>query len=378
MSDQTKKAGLSRRQFISHSSNIVAASALMSMLPSMALAAKAVTVGFIYVGPRQDFGWNQSHWDAAKKIEAMDNVSIVEQENVPETAEVEKVMESMIELDGASVIMATSFGYWASIKKMAEKYPNVLFTHIGAIWKDGDPANVIGYRGFMDEPHYLAGITAGHMTKTGKIGFIGSKPLYFIFNNANGYIMGARSVNPDITCNIVITGEWNNPVKEAETTNSLIDQGCDVIVANVDSSKVAIETAEPRGVFTVGYHSDCSSLAPEGFLTGAEWNWASAADFVEAWRTGSEYNNVVRGGFAEDMVALTAFGKAVPADVQEKVMAAKQGLIDGSLTLYEGPIKDSAGNVVVAEGEKIDNKDASFKLAQKYFVEGAIGITGLE
>jgi basic membrane protein A len=373
-----RTAPISRRQFMRTGRNIVAAGTLMAMLPSMARAAKPATVGFIYVGPRQDFGWNQAHWDAAKKIAAMDGVTVVEQENVPETAEVEKVMESMIELDGATVIMATSFGYWASVKKMAEKYPNVLFTHIGAIWKDGDPTNVIGYRGFMDEPHYLCGITAGHMTKTGKIGFIGSKPLYFIFNNANGYIMGARSVNPDITCNVVITGEWNNPVKEAETTNSLIDQGCDVIVANVDSSKVAIETAERRGVFTVGYHSDCSSLAPEGFLTGAEWNWASAETFVEAWRTGGEYDNVVRGGFAADMVALTAFGKAVPEDVQAKVLAAKQGLMDGSLTLYEGPIKDSAGNTVVAEGEAIDNNDSSFKLAQKYFVEGAVGVTGLE
>ncbi len=371
-------SGLTRRSFLKSSANVVGAGTVLAMLPALARAAKPVTVGFIYVGPRQDFGWNQAHWDAAKKIAALDNVTVVEQENVPETAEVEKVMESMIELDGASVIMATSFGYWASVKAMAEKYPNVLFTHIGAIWKDGDPANVIGYRGFMDEPHYLCGIAAGHLSRTGRIGFLGSKPLYFIFNNANGLIMGARSVNPEITCNVVITGDWNNPVREAETTNSLIDQGCDVIMANVDSAKVAIETAERRGVFTCGYHSDCRPLAPEGFLTGAEWNWASASEFVEAWRTGTPYENIVRGGFAKDMVALTPFGKAVPAAVQEEIMAAKQGLIDGSLTLYEGPIKTAAGETVVAEGEAIDNTDAAFKLAQNYFVEGAIGETGIE
>ncbi len=54
----------------------------------------------------------------------------------------------------------------------------------------------LGYRGYMEEPHYLCGIAAGHMSKSGKIGFIGSKPLYFIYNNCNGYILGARSVNP--------------------------------------------------------------------------------------------------------------------------------------------------------------------------------------
>ena len=375
MSNSSK---FSRRDILSAGGNIVAASTLFAMLPGMAAAAaKPVTVGFIYVGPRQDFGWNQSHWDAARKISKMENVKVVEQENVPETAEVEKVMQSMIQLDGAKVIMATSFGYWKSIKKMAKKYPDVLFTHIGAIWKPGDPKNVIGYRGYMEEPHYLCGIAAGRMTKSNKIGFIGSKPLYFIFNNCNGFILGARSVNPKVTCNVVITGEWNNPVKEAETTNSLIDRGCDVIIANVDSSKVAIETAERRGVFSCGYHSDCSSLAPKGFLTGAEWNWASAADFVEAWRTGGKYPNLLRGGFKKDMVGISPFGKALPQNVRDEILKAKQGFMDDSLKLYKGPLKDSEGKEVLAAGQVIDNEDTKFKLGVRFFVEGAIGKTGL-
>ncbi len=156
---------ISRRKVLRQGGNVLAAGTLVSLLPSLASAANPITVGFIYVGPRQDFGWNQSHWDAAKKIAAMDGVKVVEQENVPETAEVEKVMKSMIQLDGAKVIMATSFGYWKSILKMAEAYPDVLFTHIGAIWKPGNPKNVIGYRGYMEEPHYLCGIAAGRMSK---------------------------------------------------------------------------------------------------------------------------------------------------------------------------------------------------------------------
>lgn len=370
---------VTRRQILSTGGNILAASTVLAMLPRMAAAAATpITVGFIYVGPRQDYGWNQSHWDAARKIAKMDGVKVVEQENVPETAEVEKVMKSMIQLDGAKVIMATSFGYWDSVKKMAEANPDVLFTHIGAIWKPGDPKNVIGYRGYMEEPHYLCGIAAGRMTKTGKIGFIGSKPLYFIFNNCNGFILGARSVNPSVTCNVVITGDWNNPVKEAETTNSLIDQGCDVIIANVDSSKVSIETAERRGVYSCGYHSDCSSLAPKGFLTGAEWNWASAADFVEAWRTGGSYPNLLRGGFKRDMVAISPFGKALPQNVRDEIVKARQGFIDDSLQLYTGPLKDNEGNLVVEVGQVIDNEDTKFKLGVRFLVEGAVGKTGLK
>ena len=375
MSDDRR---FTRRRFVRDGANIVAAGAALSFLPGLARAAKPITVGFLYVGPRQDFGWNQAHWVAAQKIAKMDGVKIVEQENVPETAQAEKVMESMIRIDGVKVIFATSFGYWQHLLKVAAAHPDVLFTHIGAIWKEGDPKNVIGYRGYMEEPHYLSGIAAGRMTKTGKIAFMGSKPLYFIFNNCNGFILGARSVNPKVTCNVVITGDWNNPIKEAETTNSLIDQGCDVIVANFDSSKVAIETAERRGIYSCGYHTDVSSLAPKGFLTGAEWNWAVGADFVKAWQTGGNYPNLLRGGFKRDMVALSPFGAAVPASVRAEVMKAKQGFIDGSLKLYKGPLQDNAGNVILKAGEAIDNEDNKFKLGVKFLVEGAIGKTGLE
>ena len=185
-------------------------------------------------------------------------------------------------------------------------------------------------------------------------------------------------MNPNVTCNIVITGDWNNPVKEAETTNSLIDQGCDVIIANVDSPKVSVETAERRGVFSCGYHTDLSSLAPNGFLTGAEWNWAKGVEFVEAWRTGGKYPNLLRGGFKRGMVALSPYGKAVPQAVRDEVDAAKRGFQDDTLMLYKGPLKDNEGNVVLEEGQVISNEDNKFKFAVRFLVEGAIGKTGLK
>lgn len=373
------KKHITRREFIQRGGSVIAGGSVLAMLPRLARsAAKPITVSFIYVGSRQDFGWNQAHWMAAKKIAQMEGVKVIEQENVPETVEVEKIMKSMIQMDGANVIFATSFGYWQHVLKMAKDYPDVLFTHIGALWKPGDPKNVIGYRGYMEEPHYLCGIAAGRMTKTGKIGFIGSKPVYFIFNNCNGFILGARSVNPRVTCNVVITGDWNNPVKEAETTNSLIDQGCDVIVSNVDSSKVTIETAERRGVYSCGYQTDLSSLAPKGFLTGAEWNWAVGSEFVKAWQTGGSYPNLLRGGFKRNMVALSPFGRSVPQGVKDEILKARQGFMDDSLKLYKGPLKDNEGNVILKQGEEIDNEDTKFKLNALFLVEGAIGKTGLK
>jgi simple sugar transport system substrate-binding protein len=160
-------------------------------------------------------------------------------------------------------------------------------------------------------------------------------------------------------------------------TSSLIDQGVDVIVANVDSAKVCIENAERRGIYSCVYHTDVSDLAPRGFLTGAEWNWAAGARFVQAWQTGGTYPNLLRGGFKQDMVALSPFGKAVPADVRAKIMKLKQGFADDSLKLYRGPLRDNEGNVVLKEGQVVANDDNKFKLAVNFLVEGAIGKTGL-
>jgi simple sugar transport system substrate-binding protein len=374
------KLPLSRRQVLGGAANIVASSALLTSAPWRALAQNAedITVGFIYAATRTDYGWNQAHAVAAQRIAKLPGVKLIEQERVPETAEVTRVMESMIQLDGAKVLFPTSFGFWPFIQELAPKYPDVLFVHAGGLWKEGDAVNTIGYRGYMEEPHYLCGIAAGRMSKTGKLGFIGSKPLYFIFNNCNGFIMGARTVNPQATCQVVITGDWDNPVREAETVNSLADQGVDVIVANVDSPKVAMETAERRGIFSCGYHTDLSDLAPEGFLTGAEWNWAKGGDFVQAWQTGGDYPNLYRGGFRRGMVELSPFGKAVPEEVRAEVLAAREQFVDDTLKLYKGPLKDNKGNQVLAEGEEISNEDNAFKVGVKWLVEGAIGETGLE
>ena len=212
-------------------------------------AAKPFTAGFIYVGSKSDYGYNQAHAEGAKTLSGM-GVKIREEENVPETLDVQKTMESMINLDGATVLFPTSFGYFdPHILKMAEKYPNVTFFHCGGLYSEGKhPKNVGSYFGYIDEAEYVAGIIAGMTTKSNKLGFVAAKPIPQVLRNINSYELGARSVNPKVTMSVIFTGDWALPVKEAEASNSLIDQGADVLTAHVDSPKVVIETAERRGI----------------------------------------------------------------------------------------------------------------------------------
>ena len=200
----------------------VAAGALASSLPlRSAFAAKKVTIGFIYVGPRDDFGYNQAHAEGAAVLKKMADVKVIEEEKVPETLAVEKSMESMINLDGASLIFPTSFGYFdPHMLKMAAKYPKVQFRHAAGMWTKGKhPDNAGSYFGYIDEAQYLSGIVAGHMSKSGKLGFVAAKPIPQVLRNVNAFTMGARSVNPAITTQVVFTGDWSLPVKEADATN---------------------------------------------------------------------------------------------------------------------------------------------------------------
>ena len=91
-----------------------------------------LVVGFIYVGSKDDFGYNQAHAEGAAAIAALPGVKLVEQASVPETNEVQESMRSMIDKDGAKVLFPTSFGYFdPHVLVMAKEYPEVQFFHAG-------------------------------------------------------------------------------------------------------------------------------------------------------------------------------------------------------------------------------------------------------
>src|SRR5258706_9444583 len=176
---------------------------------------KPIVVGFIYVGPKDDYGYNQAHAQGAAALAKLPGVKIREEENVAETDAVQKTMESMISLDGASVLFPTSFGYFdPHILKMADKFGKVSFLHCGGLYNEAKhPKNVGSYFGYIDEAQYVAGVVAGLTTKKNKLGFIAAKPIPQVLRNINSFTLGARSVNPKVPTSLVFTGDWRLPVK---------------------------------------------------------------------------------------------------------------------------------------------------------------------
>lgn len=331
------------------------------------------TVGFIFVGPKDDFGYNQAAYLGSQEMEKKlgAGVKVLRAENVPETEEAERVMEGMIQ-QGAKIIFPTSYGHLDPALNVAKRHPDVTFIHQGGL---KTAANLGTYFGNIYEAVYLGGVAAGKMTKSNKLGFIVSFPIPQVLMNINAFELGARSVNPEAKTYVVFTANWCDPGKQAEAANNLIAQGVDVLTQHQDCSKTIVETAERRGVMSVGYHADAGSLAPKGWLTGAAWNWGPLyTEEVQAaiggkWK-GSPYAGKFRVGMKEGAVNLAPFGSAVPAATQQLIRDKQKAILDGKLGPFDGPVRDQNGNVKIAPGVKptIDQLEST-----DYLVEGVVG-----
>lgn len=363
------KTNLTRRGFMAASAG---AGLMAATTSTRALAAGNKTVGIVYVGAKDDFGWSQSHAVAAAKLKDMPGITLVEEERVPETSAVAKSMESMIQLDGAEVIFGSSFGYFDPFMiDLAKKYPGVQFRHATTLWNaDQHPANLGGYFCYIEQGHYVNGIAAGLSTKTNKLGFVAAKPLALVLRTVNAFAMGLRKVNPEATVQLIITGEWTLPVREAEATNALINAGCDVIACHVDSPKVVVETAENRGAMTCGHNANQSPLAPKGFITGAELNWGRVyTDYAEMLLAGEPIPNLSEGGYDNDMVTSTPFGAGATEEAKAAATKAIEALKAGA-PIFTGPLKDNTGKTI-SETDMSLYDPALW--GTDYLVEGVIG-----
>ena len=242
----------------------------MVITSSIAIAAD-YKVGFIYIGPPGDHGWNYQHDVGRKAVDEAfgDKVETVFQENVPESADAERVMTQMA-LSGADMIFATSFGYMEPVLNVAKKFPKVKFEHAtGYMTAD----NVSTYSARFYEGRTVAGHIAGKMTKSNTIGYVASYPIPEVVRGINSAYLAAKKANPNVEFKVIWIFTWYDPAKEADAAKTLISQGADVILQHVDSSAI-MTVAEEAGVYAFGQASDMSAFGPNAHLTAIINGWA--------------------------------------------------------------------------------------------------------
>jgi basic membrane protein A len=220
---------------------------------------------------------------------------------------------------------------------------------------------------------YLAGVVAGSVSKSGKLGFVGAFQIPQLFRSINAFTLGAQSVNPKATTTVVWTGGWWEPQKEAEAVNAFADQGIDVIAEQVDSPITIAQTAEKRGVFIIGKDVNVKDRAPKAWLTGVSWNWGPMmARLVEDIRAGKWKPSHVRGNLASGDAVLDPFGDAVPPPVRDKVLGLKKDILAGKKVVWQGPVVRQNGSAAVPAGQKMTLQQIE---TMDYLVKGVIGST---
>lgn len=334
-------------------------------------------VGFIFVGPKDDVGYNQAAYDGSQEVAAaFPELKVLTAENVPEDDNATRVMEDMVS-KGAKIIFATSYGHLDPAAKVAAAHPDVVVLQQGNLIKGAVPPNLGTYFGTVYEPVYLAGIAAGKATTTNKLGYVYAFPITQTTENIDAFHLGAASVNPAVQTITVATSAWCDPAKQAEAANSLLSQGVDVITQHQDCTKTIIEKTEEAGAFTVGYHADGSALAPKGWLTGSEWDWGPLyVDIVKTVLagtfTGSKYNDNYRVGLktGANPFVQSRYGPSVTDETKAQIEAAKVAISQPDGSPFKGPVLDQSGKVIFPEGVTPDYVAIE---GHTFFVQGVVG-----
>jgi len=293
-------------------------------------------VAILHIGLIGDYGWTyEGHLGAEKMAEELPYVKLSEREEAcgPDAP---KIMREYAKT-GYKVIFCHSYNFGKYIEEVALDYPNVIFMWGAGVKKKAPNAGL--YFGRMYEAKFLAGVVAGAMTKTDKIGYAAGIPTSEVVRGIDAFAKGISSVNSNAKVYVEWIGKWYDPPKEKEVTLSLIDRGCDIITHHSDSYAPG-EIAEEKGIYFISFGSDMRRFAPHTFLTGTVWNWVPImSDIVKSVREETWDEHPGQDwwyGLAKGGVKLASFSDLVPENVRKIVDEKKQAIIKGEFEVFPG------------------------------------------
>lgn len=367
---------LSRRGFLNMSAAGAAAlampagllragSASAATLP--AIAEEDAVIGFGHVGPITDEGWTWSHHQGVLAVkDAFPKLKkVIEVENVPYSADATRTYRQFVS-EGASIVFDTS-STGDFLHEVVKRAPDVAFMEC-----DGHQVmdNLAWYYLAHWYPTYVVGVAAGHLSKTGKLGYVASFPVASVFCSTNAFLMGARSVNPNATLQTIAINSWFDPQAATQAGTALIDNGCDFLFGIMDEAGY-LQVAEQRGVWAAMWNTDIRRYGPNSYVSSIIIDFKKfyvdqvSKRLAGTW-TPSETLLQMGSGVDRD-----AWGEKVPADVAKAADAVRDKII-GGWSPFVGEIKDSTGAVRVAKDQKMTDMDL---YTWDWSVEGVSGLT---
>ena len=326
-------------------------------------------VAMVLIGPHNDNGWSQAHYEGLQYLcENMPDSHVAYIELVPEGADSEQVFRSLSR-KGFNFIIGTSFGYMDPMAAVAEEFPDITYLHLTGFKSNGK--NFGNFFGAMEDFKYLAGMLAGSRAKKDgnpKIGYMATFPIPEELRLGNAIMLGVKQTCPECTMDIRFINTWHDPVKERDAAASLFDAGAQVVFTGADTPAVA-DVAQEKGKWAVTYDHP-NSCTVDACLTAPYWIWGPEytriAEQVKAktYKAGYEYfdgDAKAMGlvGFMDGQTVTKGVSDLPEADVTKvkdtlaKILAGTFGRFD----VFAGPIKDNTGKEILAAGAKLEQSD---------------------
>lgn len=329
-------------------------------------------VAFIYFSQKNDGGWSEAHERGRQKVAAALDLDIAYVESVEETNEAVRQVVDLYLSRGFNIIVGTSYGFGNGLLEAAKAHPEIAFLNAAG---DTSADNLETFYARTYEAWYLAGMAAGSVTKTNKIGIVAGFPVSIVNWDINAFTLGARAVNPEVEVIATFANTWYDPVKERQSAEAMLEQGADVLGCNMSSTAVVV-AAEAAGAYSVGFQNDMSAAGPKGHLTSVIFNWESYVTptlrkIIDGnWKSAGLPLVGLDAGHEAGLADITPLGDNIPAEARKKIQETRQAIASGTFKPYTGPINKQSGEVLVAAGESLDD-DALWSM--DYFVEGVIG-----
>ncbi len=326
-------------------------------------------VAMVLIGPHDDGGWSQAHYEGLLYVcENLAGSHVAYIENVAEGADSEQVFRSLAR-KGFNFIIGTSFGYMDPMEAVATEFPDITFLHLTGFKSNGK--NFGNFFGAMEDFKYLAGMLAGSRAKKDgnpKVGYMATFPIPEELRLGNAIMLGVKRTCPECTMDIRFINTWHDPVKEKDGAASLFDAGAQVVFTGADTGAVA-DVAQEKGKWAVTYDHQASCKV-DACLTAPYWIWgpeyARIAEAVKAktYTAGYEYFDanskaMALMGFMEGQTPRKGVADLPEADLKlvRDTLASMLAGQFGRFDVFAGPIKDNTGKEILAAGAKLEQSD---------------------
>jgi simple sugar transport system ATP-binding protein len=248
-------------------------------------------------------------FEAIKK--AYPKAKYIEIESIPYSADAPRTFRQFV-AQGATIAFLSS-NYADLLSQVSDKAPNIAWLEANG---HSTAANRDWYYVKHWLPSYVTGVAAGLMTKSGKLGYVGSLPVPSVYSGVNAFLMGARSVKPNATMQVILINSWFDPQAAAQAGTALIDNGCDFLFGIMDEAAY-LQVAEKRGVPAVMWNTDVRRYGPKSYVSSIVVDWTSfyvgqVKERLAGTWTGNKYTLLDMGkGVDRD-----AWGESVPDSVR--------------------------------------------------------------